>query len=158
MTMNKKAHGITIQQLMDRGFTKRPDGSWGKGDADPPHHPSGPPGPVAEPGAGQAVKGKAPRKKRGEGLGPKSSERFQLVIVSYRSCLIDNSNAYIKHIEDAFVVAGTIPDDAPRYCPAPRFIQCKVKRKDERTEVYLFKLNPTETANRSQGGPATPTA
>lgn len=71
----------------------------------------------------------------------KGGDRYQLVIVSYRSRFIDASNACEKYIEDGFVNAGLLPDDGPEFCHAPRFIQIKVKRSEERTEAYLFRLH-----------------
>lgn len=38
------------------------------------------------------------------------------------------------------VERGFMPDDSPKYCPAPRFIQEIVPMSEERTEVYLFEL------------------
>ena len=68
--------------------------------------------------------------------------RYRLIIHSYRSRLIDASNAYFKAIEDCLVTLNVFPDDSPEYCDQPLFLQTKVKKSEEKTvvEVLSYKV------------------
>lgn len=81
---------------------------------------------------------------QGEGKG---RIRFRVVVHSYRTNLIDASNASIKQIEDCLTPAqgrktyglGIVPDDSPEYCDQPLFLQTKVKKGHERTIIEVLK-------------------
>lgn len=135
----KQSSGFSLDELRRRGFSPDASGAWSKGNPSNQGSNAGPSGGLVEP----SPKKRAKRKSRGEGEGKgggQPSHRFQLVVVSYRTKLIDASNACVKHIEDVIVSRGFMPDDSPKYCPAPRFIQIQVPEGEERTEVYLFRL------------------
>jgi len=65
--------------------------------------------------------------------------RYRLIVTSYRSVLIDPSNACYKAIEDCLVTNGYLPDDSPQYCDQPLLIQHKVKKVEERTGIELLR-------------------
>ena len=75
--------------------------------------------------------------------------RFRLIVHSYRTRLIDPSNASMKTIEDCLSLPqgrkdygiGIFPDDSPKYCDQPLFLQTKVKKGEERTEIEVLKYN-----------------
>jgi len=127
---------FTTQHLRERGFEQHADGSFHpRGTPDPSPLAARPPRQKLERDLVQGPESPASAQAGGQGRG-----RFQLVVVSYRSRLIDCSNACVKWIEDAIVKTGLMPDDGPQYCPAPRFIQAKVRKSEERTEIYLYAL------------------
>lgn len=91
-----------------------------------------------EPSTQRRPKSKALRNKaQGKG-GIQEGVRYRLVIHSFRTRLVDPSNAYFKAIEDSAVEKGLIPDDSPEYCDQPLFLQTKVKKNQERTEIELL--------------------
>jgi hypothetical protein len=132
------SHGFSEKQLRDRGFVRGSDGAWHKGAVDLQAGSPRPQSQIMERGAGLPSSQAPSDEGRGQGSDGQSFPRFQVVIASYRANFIDCSNAVEKWIEDALVKAKVIPDDAPRYCPAPRFIQ--IKSKEPRTEVYVFQI------------------
>lgn len=72
--------------------------------------------------------------------------RFCLVVTSYRTKLIDPSNASMKQIEDCLTPPqggkkygiGIFPDDSAQWCDQPLFLQELVKKGEERTEVMVM--------------------
>ena len=52
--------------------------------------------------------------------------------------LIDNSNPYFKAIEDRLTHHAIIPDDSPKYCDQPLYIQTTVMPGEERTEIIVL--------------------
>jgi hypothetical protein len=73
--------------------------------------------------------------------------RHRLIIHSYRTRLIDPSNASMKTIEDCLSKPqgkvkqygiGIFPDDSPKYCDQPLFLQTKVDKGEERTEIEVL--------------------
>ena len=138
--MAKHNHGLDEQQLRDKGFVKRADGSWWPRGSSPQGGNSETPSVKLERDPFSASTGKT----RAEAAREKEDEdcpRFQLVVVSYRPRLIDSSNGCLKWIEDGIVEAGLMPDDSPQYCGSPILFQIKVPGKEQRTEFYLFKLS-----------------
>lgn len=80
--------------------------------------------------------------------GPREeSVRYRLIVHSYRTRLIDPSNASMKQIEDCLTPPqgrknyglGIIPDDSAEYCDQPIFLQTKVPKGQERTEIEVIK-------------------
>jgi hypothetical protein len=155
MGKKKTGRGFSLEDLRNRGFVEGPDGTWGKGDTCVPSEYSRPPSKVLESNPGNAAKRKDRSKSGGEG-DDYEGDRFQLIIVSHRTRFIDASNACVKYVEDCIVKKGLMPDDGPKFCPAPRFIQVKCRTGEERTDVYLFRLF-TE-ASPSESSPYPPPA
>ena len=75
------------------------------------------------------------------------SVRYRVIVHSYRTRLIDPSNASVKQIEDCLTPPqgrksygiGIIPDDSPKYCDQPIFLQTKVGKGEERTEIEVLR-------------------
>ena len=130
---------FTTAQLRELGFHLQPSGEWSKDrvqvDDTKPQ--------IAEPERDECSSPLAEE----EDQGPrKGSLRFRLIIHSYRTRLIDASNASIKQIEDCLTPAqgrktygiGVFPDDSPEYCDQPLFLQTKVKKGEEKTEIEVL--------------------
>jgi hypothetical protein len=74
------------------------------------------------------------------------SFRYRLVVHSYRTKLIDPSNASMKTIEDCLSLPmgrkaygiGIFPDDSAEYCDQPLFLQTKVAKGEEKTEIEVL--------------------
>jgi hypothetical protein len=142
------SHGFTEKQLRERGFSPDSSGSWSKDDI-PTNHPE-PPATVSKRDECQASLAEE------ESEGPRASSfrdgaRYRVIITSYRTTLIDPSNASMKQLEDCLTPpqgtkkygAGIIPDDSPKYCDQPLYIQHKVKKGLERTEIEVLEYNTT---------------
>ena len=131
---------FTEEQLRERGFNPSANGSWSQGnlfsDDSKPSTSKHQQHECSEPLESQ----------EDQGQGEKSL-RYRLIITSYRTQLIDPSNASIKQIEDCLTPPqgkkkygiGIIPDDSPKFCDQPLFLQYKVKKEEERTEITVLK-------------------
>lgn len=133
---------FTESKLKQLGFHLQPTGEWSKDSVQ------------ADDTESQASKrqrheqcqrsGKVEAEEDGE-----ISFRYRLIVHSYRTHLIDPSNASMKQIEDCLSLPqgrkaygiGIFPDDSPEYCDQPLFLQTKVKKGEERTEIEVLKYN-----------------
>lgn len=138
---------FTESQLLQRGFRKDASGSWSK-DHIPAHH-SQSSTPEHQPDERCGTLAEEENQGQGEGR-----VRYRLVVHSYRTRLIDPSNASLKQIEDCLTPPqgrksyglGVIPDDSAEYCDQPLFLQTKVKKGQERTEIEVLRYDTARAA------------
>ena len=131
---------FTKSQLIELGFHQTDEGIWSKRNI--PANDTKPQ--TAELERDECSSPLAKEKDQGP---RKESFRFRLVVHSYRTRLIDASNASIKQIEDCLTPAqgrktygiGIFPDDSPEYCDQPLFLQTKVKKGEEKTEIEVYR-------------------
>lgn len=131
------SHGnkFTESQLRQLGFHPDAEGCWSK-DSIPSHAPR-PQIADVEPDANRKLEIKAAKKSRREEGFPRGV-RFILIVHSYRTRLIDPSNACFKALEDCLVKNGVFPDDSPEFCDPPIFLQSMVKEGNEKTEIEVL--------------------
>jgi len=140
--MNNKNGKFTTSQLQQLGFHLDASGAWCKDDI-------------------QTRNSKPPLavNKRDERRPPLAADedqasgarrvRYRLIVHSFRTVLIDPSNASMKQIEDSLSSPqgrksyglGIIPDDSAEYCDQPLFLQTKVKKGQERTEIEVLEYS-----------------
>ena len=138
---------FTESQLKQLGFHQLPSGEWGKD------------GVPADDTKSHTVKHKRPKQgKRAGKIKVKEdgalSFRYRLIVHSYRSTLIDPSNASMKQVEDCLSSPqgrkdygiGIFPDDSPEFCDQPLFLQTKVKKGEERTEIEVLRYEVDNSA------------
>jgi hypothetical protein len=141
------SNGFTTSKLIELGFHLQPSGEWSK-DRVPANDPKPP-----------APKHKLPKQsKRAGKVKAKANRevafRYRLIVHSYRTRLIDPSNASMKTIEDCLSLPkspknygiGIFPDDSPEYCDQPLFLQTKVKKGHERTEIEVLRYEVNDSA------------
>ena len=133
------SHGtkFTESQLKQFGFCEIAPGQWGKDDSE--NKPARSSALIVESNSRRKTKGSA-KKKAARKKGTPDGSRFRLVITSYRTTLIDPSNPYYKAIEDTLTNNGIFPDDGPAFCDQPIFIQHKVPKGLERTEIEVLQI------------------
>jgi hypothetical protein len=131
---------FTESQLKQLGFHLKPSGEWSKDGVQvnnpKPHATEHKPDEQED----------RHRKIKAEENG-KVSFRYRLIIHSYRTRLIDPSNASMKTIEDCLsdpskaknYGIGIFPDDSAKYCDQPLFLQTKVKKGEEKTEIEVLR-------------------
>jgi hypothetical protein len=135
-------NGFTAAQLKQRGFSPDASGSWSR-DSVPAHDSRSS---AAEHQRDECGSTLAAEKDQRPGEG---GIRYRVIVHSYRTRLIDPSNASIKQIEDCLTPPqgrkaygiGVIPDDSAQYCDQPLFLQTQVKKGEERTEIEVLKYN-----------------
>ena len=130
---------FTTTQLRELGFHLQPTGEWSKervqvDDTKPQ---------IAELKRDECSSPLAEEEDKGS---RENCVRYRLIVHSYRTRLIDPSNASIKQIEDCLSPPqgrkdygiGVFPDDSHEYCDQPLFLQTKVKKGEERTEIEVL--------------------
>lgn len=133
---------FTESQLIQRGFRKDASGQWRKDNLPPDDPESSPPKHQRD----ECSSALAAKEDQGPG---EERVRYRIVIHSYRTKLIDPSNASVKQIEDCLTPPqgrksyglGIIPDDSAEYCDQPLFLQTKVKKGQERTEIEVLRYS-----------------
>lgn len=73
----------------------------------------------------------------------KGTERFRVVVESYRSRLLDEDNGCIKPVLDCLRYCGAIPDDSPSHVSS-QYKQRKVKKGEEKTVITVTRICPQE--------------
>ena len=132
---NGKRKKYTEDQLRKLGYYKNADGSWSREDSDCKNKRSQTKELESNAVDGSKAKNK-PQSRRKEVI--QKGTRYRIVVHSYRTKLIDPSNACFKAIEDCLVTHGYIPDDSSEYCDQPLFLQTKVSKGDEKTIIDLY--------------------
>ena len=133
---------FTEKQLRELGFNPSASGPWCKDDLSS----DAPKSSTAH--SEQNECGRSLAKEEHQGL-REEGLRFRLIIHSYRTTLIDEGNASMKQIEDCLTLPqgrkkygiGVFPDDSPQFCDQPLFLQTKVKKGLERTEIEVLAYN-----------------
>jgi len=136
------SNGFTTSQLIKLGFHLQPSGEWSKervqADDTRPH-----------PHEHKPTKSSKRESKIKAETDGEMAFRYRLVIHSYRTKLIDPSNASMKTIEDCLSLPmgrkdygiGIFPDDSAEYCDQPLFLQTKVKKGEEKTEIEVLRYS-----------------
>ena len=132
--MNQGKH-INESQLKQFGYREVAPGVWSKDDSE--NIPARSSASIVEPDTRRKAKGPA-KKKTGRKVSHAEGTRYRLVVTSYRTTLIDPSNPYYKAIEDTLTKNGVFPDDSAEFCDQPLFIQYKVAKGLERTDVEVM--------------------
>jgi len=134
-----RVNKFTESQLQQLGFNQLPSGAWSKDGVQTDD--SKPQAAESKPNeCSAALEKEKDQGCREEGL------RYRLVVHSYRTQFIDPSNASMKQIEDCLTLPqgrknygiGIFPDDSPTYCDQPLFLQTKVKKDQERTDIEVL--------------------
>ena len=131
---------FTESQLKQLGFHQLPSGEWSKDGVQANDTSS--PAPEHKPAKSSRSKGQV--KDEADGA---LAVRYRLIVHSYRTRLIDPSNASMKQIEDCLSSPqgrknygiSVFPDDSPKFCDQPLFLQTKVDKGNERTEIEVLK-------------------
>ncbi len=132
----KNGKRLTAAQLKKLGYNQKSKGEWARNDSENRNEGSCPK--ELEQHVNNGSKRKNSTKKKGkESL--LHSYRYRLVVHSYRTRLLDPSNACYKALEDCLVTYNYIPDDNHKYCDQPIFLQTKVKEGEERTTLELLR-------------------
>lgn len=128
---------FTTAQLSERGFSPDDKGSWSKNGV----HNNNSKSPDL-----QLEHSKNVQRKAGDSTQEKGKEdvsrryRYRLVIHSYRTELLDPSNPCFKALEDCLTNHGIIPDDSWEHCDQPIFLQTRVAKGQERTEIEVLRI------------------
>jgi hypothetical protein len=133
---------FTTTQLKQLGFHLQPSGEWSKdrvqADDTKPQ--------TAEHQRHERAKRDTEIKTKEDGA---LSFRYRHIIHSHRTKLIDPSNASMKTIEDCLSLPqgrknygiGIFPDDSPKHCDQPLFLQTKVAKGEEKTEIEVLRYS-----------------
>lgn len=130
-------NGFSESQLSKSGFVEVSPGVWSKSDLQIDASRS--PASNLEQRPRSRDEGKAQNQSQREEAIQRGL-RFRLVVHSFRTRLIDMSNPYFKAIEDCLTTHGVIPDDGPKFCDQPIFLQTRVPKGQERTEVEVLQV------------------
>lgn len=130
-----RVNKFTESQLRKFGFHKDPEGKWSKDRLQAKSSRTS--APNVEPSPRRKAEGPSEEKEARKGSLPKGV-RFRLIIHSYRTRMMDPSNACFKALEDCLTEAGVIPDDGPDFCDQPLFLQTKVKKGQEHTDIEVL--------------------
>ena len=136
MSHGKRFSASKLEQL---GFHQTSEGQWSKDSIQDDN----PQSQASKSQSDECSSKVAEEKDKGSGEG---CLRYRLIVHSYRTHFIDPSNASVKQIEDCLTPTqgrkdygiGIIPDDSPLYCDQPLFLQTKVKKGFERTEIEML--------------------
>lgn len=133
------SNGFTTSKLIKLGFHLQPTGEWSKDRVQ------------ADDTRPQDAKHKRHEQPKRSGKVKEEKDgalslRHRLIIHSYRTKLIDPSNASMKTIEDCLSLPqgrksygiGVFPDDSAKYCDQPLFLQTKVAKGEEKTEIEVL--------------------
>jgi hypothetical protein len=134
----KNGNKFTQIQLLELGFRRDASGSWSKDNLNRRDPKS--PARKRKQNSRRPSEGKNAAQERGK-ASHREGDRYRIIIHTYRTRLIDFSNAYSKAIEDTLTHEGLIPDDSPKYCDQPLIIQTIVKLGEERTIIEVLKYN-----------------
>ena len=152
MKEKKKKHGkLNRKTIVGAGFSEVSPGVWRKGDS----HSQSSPRKSHATRVERDPKARAKRPTRIKEKGERENKdgvQYQVFVISYRARPLDGSNCCAKYIEDTFTEKGLIPDDNIFHCPRPPIIKqiIGIPKPEQRTEVFLFRLNETWSEERTK--------
>lgn len=132
---------FTEEEAKDLGFRKDSKGNWLPPKADIQRKDSREM-PKPESNVLHKIKGKNETKERGA-TESRISNRFRIVVTSFRRRHMDPDNLCPKHAIDVLVKRGIIPDDSSVYISAIEKKVIKIKNHEEEyTEIEVFEEIP----------------